>query len=82
MESLVTMNRFHVQSLVFGQMIIPLSVIRAGDVIHCHAIVVGTANPQCRIRFRQSPEGLLESVTLVWIQLHRDAVLLVPVRFL
>jgi hypothetical protein len=50
--------------------------------IHCHAIVVVTANPQCRIRFRQISKGFLESVALVWIQLHRDDLLLVPVRFL
>ena len=43
-----------VQSVVVGQMNIPLSVIRAGDVIHCHTIVLGTVNPQCRIRFRKS----------------------------
>ena len=75
------MQRLHAQSVVLGQMIIPLSVIRACDVIHCHAIVVGTANPQCRIRFRQISEGLLEFVLLVWIQPHRDAVLLVPDRY-
>jgi hypothetical protein len=42
----------HVQRVVLGQMNIPLSVIGVGDVIHCHTIVVGTVNPQCRIRFR------------------------------
>jgi hypothetical protein len=56
-EILVVMDRLHVQRVVVGQMQIPLSVIRVGDVIHCHTIVVGTGNPQCRIRFRKIPEG-------------------------
>jgi len=35
----------HSQSVVFCQMNIPLSVIRVGNIIHCHTIVMGTANP-------------------------------------
>ena len=74
----MTMKLLQPQNMVLGQMHIPLSVSEIGHVIHLHTIVVGTANPQCRIRFRQTQEGLVQSVLLVWIQLHRDAVLLVP----
>ncbi len=75
------MKRLHVQRVLGGQMQIPLSFIRVGDVIHWHEIVVGTANPQCWIRFRQISEGWVQFVLLVWIQLHRDAILLVPLRY-
>jgi hypothetical protein len=64
-------------------------IVRDGAEVHVHVqhVTSGTAplfariaraNPQCRIRFRQTQEGLVQSVLLVWIQLHRDAVLLVP----
>jgi hypothetical protein len=48
--------RLHDQSVVVRQMNIPFSVIRAGDIIHCHTIVMDKST-QCRIRFGQSPEG-------------------------
>ena len=73
--------RLHDQSVVVCQMNIPFSVIRAGDIIHCHTIVMVTGNPQCRIRFGESPEGCVHFVVLVWMQLHRDTVLLVPDRY-
>jgi hypothetical protein len=78
LETMFAMERLDTQTVMIRQMHIPLSVSTAGNVIHCHVIVVGTVNPQCWIRFRQSPEGLAQSVVLVWIQLHRDASLLVP----
>jgi hypothetical protein len=62
-ENLVTMKSLHTQNVVVGRMKIPLSVIRVGDVIHCHTIVVGTANPQCR---HEHPFVLGRTLVSLW----------------
>jgi hypothetical protein len=44
-QSLMTVPYLRSQRVVVCQVNIPLSVVRAADIIHCHAIVMGTTNP-------------------------------------
>ena len=73
------MQRCHTDHVVLGQVHVPLCVVDIGDVIHI-ATVVRTAHPQLRMLLTKTVVGFVKEVVLVWIQLQRDTVLLVPDR--
>ncbi len=74
------MQRCHTDHVVLGQVHVPLCVVDIGDVIHSIATVVRTAHPQLRMLLTKTVVGFVLEVVLVWIQLQRDTVLLVPDR--
>ena len=72
----------HTEYVVLGQVYIPVGVVGITDVIYIIVTVGRAAHPQLRKRLNQTLTvvGLVKNVVLVWIQLQRDTVLLVPDR--
>ena len=74
------MHRCHTEQVVLGQVHIPLCVVGIGHVIYSIATVVRTTHPELWMLLTKTVVGFVKAVVLVWIQLDRNTVLLVPDR--